>query len=227
MIEIKFQDGKFLVKGTFHLGLAGIYENKEYGIGNIQILLEQKDVLEEMDGDHSYSWGTAFEVLKNVPRNGEAIAAFMTAYYNKREQEINIKQFNDNLWFKIFDGITSTGCPLCDIDGAILPAYQEKIDNDKLQDIYKGTWDTMSKLEAYDGLPNDGSVEKPDIEGELREMLPFFNFDGLEKTITPEYLTLSGGFISFQCSDQWKHQLLCSAYDELDEKNAFTDWHNF
>ncbi len=227
MINIKFEDGKFLVKGTFNLGLAGIYENKEYGVGNIQILHELHDILEDIERNHSYSWGSELEALKKVSQDGEAIAEYMTEYYNKREQDINIKQFNGNLWYKIMEGIITCCYTLCDVKGAILQAYQEEIDNEKLQELYKQTWSIMDEFEAYDGLPNDGSILKPDIEEGLRQLFPFFNFDGLAKTITPEYLTLTGQFIAFQCSDQWDKQLLCSAYDELDEKNAFTDWHNF
>ncbi len=227
MIHIKFEDGKFLVKGTFNLGVVGIFENTDYDGNDIRVSKELDEILEELADDDSYSWGMAFESLKKVPKDGEAIAAFMTEYYNKREQGINIQQFNGNFWLKVFDMIMSTYYPLCDIEGAILEAYEGEIDNNKLESIYKAAEEEMRSLESYDGLPNDGSILKPDIEKKLRELFPFFNFDGLAKTMIREGLNFNGKKISFQCSDGWGYHLLSSAYDALDEKGKFMDWHNF
>ena len=30
MIEVKYENGKFLAKGTFSVGIAGVYENKDF-----------------------------------------------------------------------------------------------------------------------------------------------------------------------------------------------------
>ena len=41
-----------------------------------------------------------------------------------------------------------------------------------------------------------------------------------------EYLSLEDGNIAFQCSDGFGAELLCGAYDVLDESLAFQEWHN-
>ena len=37
MIEVIYADGRFLAKGTFSLGIAGTYENKDFDDDQIQI----------------------------------------------------------------------------------------------------------------------------------------------------------------------------------------------
>ena len=41
-----------------------------------------------------------------------------------------------------------------------------------------------------------------------------------------EYLSLEDGNIAFQCSDGFGAELLCGAYDVLDESLTFQEWHN-
>lgn len=36
MVRVKCVNGRFLFKETFDVGIAGVFENKEYGAGNIR-----------------------------------------------------------------------------------------------------------------------------------------------------------------------------------------------
>ena len=80
--------------------------------------------------------------------------------------------------------------------------------------------------DEFDCVPNNGTVDKTDVEERLRELFPMFNFEGLVKTMIPEGLSLQGRFMAFQFSDGWGSDLLECAYDEMDEEFAFRDWHN-
>ena len=48
MIEITYSDGKFFAKGTFSLGIAGVFENKDSGDSVIKIQDTLQDILEEL-----------------------------------------------------------------------------------------------------------------------------------------------------------------------------------
>ena len=54
MIEIKYENGMFLAKGTFSIGITGVYENKDFGDGNITIDIELEDLLEDLQEEDSY-----------------------------------------------------------------------------------------------------------------------------------------------------------------------------
>ena len=84
----------------------------------------------------------------------------------------------------------------------------------------------MPKYEAFDRQPNNGTIEKPDLEGRLREQYPMFHFDALYEAIEQDCLYLSGRFMRFQFSDCWGRKLLDAAYDKLDENLTPLDWHN-
>ena len=90
------------------------------------------------------------------------------------------------------------------------------------QEVWEVDWS-----EYFYQVPNNGTVQKPNVEARLRELFPMFDFDGFFQSIIPEYVVLREEYISFQCSDGWGQELLCSAYDMLDEDLTFLEWHNF
>lgn len=48
MIEIIFKEDRFLAKGTFSMGIAGVFENKDFGDGNIEIDAGLQEILKEL-----------------------------------------------------------------------------------------------------------------------------------------------------------------------------------
>lgn len=53
------------------------------------------------------------------------------------------------------------------------------------------------------------------------------DWDTLISSVVPEVLGLDDGYVSFQCSDNFGMEIMCVAYDCLNEQLVFTDWHNF
>lgn len=68
MIEIKYEDGKFLAKGTFSIGIAGVYENKDFDKGNITIDIELDDVLDALQEEKSFEFEPLRPYLKDKGR---------------------------------------------------------------------------------------------------------------------------------------------------------------
>ena len=230
MIEIKYEDGKFHAKGTFSIGIAGVYENKDFDEGNITIDIELDDVLDALQEEKSFEFEPLRSYLKDKGEDGAAIAKGLADYYNQKETEIkeNVKQINDFILYHMFDDLEACGYPFWEIEEAILPGSLDGYDMDNLETQIYDTQESISSwgFKAFYKQPNNGTLEKPDIEGRLRQQYPMFNFDGLYASMEQDCLYLTGRFMSFQFSDGWGEQLLCAAYDEFDENLTSTDWHN-
>lgn len=235
MIEIICRDGIFFVKGSFSLGYAGKNVNEDFDSeGMIEIWGDLDEVLEDFHRPQPYFWG---ELKKRLPsggrlpsneEDGDAIAKAMTDYYNEKEAALqqNIRLFNGNLLLKLFEDLTMTGYPYWEIPESISEAAKN-CSEEEFEAVYQKAGGEVFRLSrSLYQTPNDGSVEKPDVEAILRELFWTFNFDGLIASIQPEGVTLEGSDIGFQCSDGWGAQLLECAYDRLDEHFTFTEWHN-
>ena len=230
MIEVKVVDDEFVIKGSFALGIADTYVNEEYGSDRIQILDTYEDVIEDYTEGH-YSWNVLETFLEGKDLNEETVSKAISEYYNSLERKVQdcIQQINSNFLINVFSNMVDCGNEFWEIEGACIiekmPNCQEEAYSEV---IYEPYWKEMRALyDEYEGTPNDNSLQKTDVEARLREMFPMFNMDALIKGVRPESLTLNGKLFSFQCSDSWKRQIMCGAYDELDERFTFTDWHNF
>ncbi len=144
------------------------------------------------------------------------------------EIQKNAKQLNDYILYRLFENLEACAYPFWEIEEAVLPGSLDGYDMDNLaHEIYDtqksiGSWG----FEAFHRQPNNGTIEKPDLEGRLREQYPMFHFDALYEAIEQDCLYLSGRFMRFQFSDCWGRKLLDAAYDELDENLTPLDWHN-
>lgn len=214
MVKIKLVKGEIKVTGTFDMGYAGLYKD------------EQIKIYDSIDKIRAWNI-----VCNSLPADcdDEDIVEFLTKYFNEYENKLqaNIKLVNDNLLLNTFEDMYNCGNMFyCEdtwtVEGYV-PESEEELDdydpyeNETIEDL----------LEMNSGLPNDGSVEKADVEKSLRENYPVFNWDKLISSIVPEFLSLQDGSISFQCSDGVDNEILCGGYDVLDEQLTFTEWHNF
>ena len=224
MLEIKMIDGEFRAKGIFDMGYMGKFVNEDFS-GEIILPIE----------DDPLYWDLVKERFDVEHTSEDEIARFLTRYFNDFEEKVqkNIKRVNDNFLVNVFNDLAACGYPFWESAEITVSNAMPKCDiedEDLLyKSIYKPVETEMSNLvNAFWNSPNDGSVEKPDAEEALRRMFPMFDFDAFIKMLVPDCLSLQERGIAFQCSDSLDsyHTIACAAYDELDEKLTFTDWHN-
>lgn len=228
MIEVKYEGGKFLAKGTFSVGIAGVYENKDFDGDDITIDIELDELLADLRKEKPFLYEPLKPYLKDRGEDGAAIAKGLEDYYNHKEQEIrkNIKQINDCILYHIFRDLEMCGFPFWEIEEAIVPGWFDD-DDDEEEEIYPSGEDGIYYWgEAFSDQPNNGTVEKPDVEGRLRKQYPMFNFDALYESMIPEGICLNGSSIGFQFSDGWDWCMIECGYLVLDENFAPRDWHN-
>lgn len=230
MIEVKVVDNEFFIRGSFDLGYAGKYINKDFSNKGIEILDTYEEVVEDYTENYG-SWHILKSYLEDKELNEENVAKAISEYYNGVEvrAQKSIKQINDNLLINVFDDMVGCSNKFWEIPNACIkekmPNCQEEAYNEV---IYQPHWKEIDALsKEYYRTPNNNSLKKSDVEKRLREIFPMFDMDAFLKGIRPEILCLQGETFSFQCSDSWGKDIMCAAYDELDVEFTFTDWHNF
>lgn len=217
------EEEKYKAKGTFKLGIAGTYENKSF---DDEVITIDEDILENIQ-ERDEEWvGPLLPFIKSD--EPEEIAKGLEEYLNQLEKRAaeNEKQINDNILFNLFMDMEGCSYPFWELDGLTDKKFLKSHDEEELDDLVYGDEQISDLYDYFDDSPNDGSVEKPDVEAKIREMYPMFNLDLFIKKIKPEYLNFKGRYFSFQFGDGWDGELACGAYDELDENFTFSDWHN-
>lgn len=211
MLDIQIHGGEVRISGCFDCGYMGLYDGEKIH------LYDKPDRLRD--------WKTVRERL-GPDCSDDALSACLTEYFNDFEEKIrkNRKQVNDNFLILAFEDWEACGYPFWEISGL---TRSEFLPPDPDENVYNPYWDEMNALEsAYQDAPNDGTQEKADVEAVLRKNFPALDWDALLTSIEPEYLSLEDGNIAFQCSDGFGAELLCGAYDVLDESLTFQEWHN-
>ena len=225
MIKVIHKDGVFKAKGSFSFGIAGVYRNEDF---DGEEIMYDEDLLDEIQNRDQFFVEPLLLFIKSDDPN--EIAENLAEYYNQKEREIaaNAKQINDCILYRLFADMEACSYPFWEISEAVLPGYLEKHSRDDYYDVvYCHDDDGIDSMSDYfEDKPNNGTIEKPDVEAMIRKLYPMFNLDGFIKSFAPECLYFDGRRMSFQFSDSWGAQLACGAYDELDENFTFTDWHN-
>lgn len=210
-ITIKLVDDEFEISGKIDLGYMGTYIDSQ---------IEMDD-----DIDDAIDWDI---VCDNLPEDcsDRQVVKFLNEHFNKYIDKIseNIKLINDTFLLEVFLDMAASGMEFWKIPELYI---EDKNPYEDIESVYSATHDGLTKLSAYLDAPNDGSVDKGDIEAELRALFPMFNFDEFIAGVVPESIELTEDGLCFQCSDKFGKAILCGAYDELDEELCFTDWHNF
>ncbi|MDE5825732.1 MAG: hypothetical protein K2H91_13755 [Lachnospiraceae bacterium] len=231
MVQVICRDGKFLVKGTFDMGIAGFYENKDFGDKVIQIDNSLDDMIKGLD-EKNYMWMNPLKpIFEKVPRDGDSLAKAFEDYINEKEIMVqkNRKQMNDYFLYRLISFFVDCAYPFWENENAILPEYKHYQEED-FEKIYKDDkLDVIYDLcDEFDDAPNNGSVKKTDVEALAKKLFPMFDFDGLIKSIDPGVVGFNGSWMIVEFSDGWGGlDFYCSAYEEFDENLAPRDWHNF
>lgn len=239
MVEVKYIDGEFMVKGTFDWGLAGVCENKDFEKNDdsetcaIGIELDL-DTLKNEKSYEDYYWikplKRAFEgKLDNL--DGDTAASIMTDYYNDLEKQAKElrEQINNYFLFRLMENLNAVAYPFWETEGAVLDGYDEVDD-----DVYTNELDEeiteISNL-IYEIEDENHPEQMKDFNVDMRALfkkhLPMFNLEGLLKTITCEYTYFEGACVSVQFSDDWGCEYFCGAYEKFEPGFTPTDWHNF
>ena len=228
MVSVKIENGKFLAKGNFDMGMAGVFENKEFGQGNIEIEYEVEDFIKDLDSDYSWMNGIK-DIFKTVQKDEEALAKAMEDYLNNKEAWVqkNIKHFNDYFLYQLILNFVDCGYPFWETEDAILPEFAEKEEFEYVYEDGEISSAIYALDEEFREKPIDGVAQKTDVEALARKLFPMFNFDGLMASITPDILNFNGSWMQVQFSDGWDNEFYCSAYEEFDENMIPRDWHNF
>ena len=111
-----------------------------------------------------------------------------------------------------------------------MPEYADKYDEETYEQLYED--DELSDAiyalcDEYEYAPNDGSIEKTDVEVLAKKLFPMFNFDGLMKLIHSDFLVFDSYEMSVQISDGWGNDFYCSACAWFDADLAPGRWQNF
>ena len=62
MIEIIYRDKRFLVKGSFSIGIAGNYVNEDFGDENIMINDTLEEIMKELQDEDSFGTSRCFPI---------------------------------------------------------------------------------------------------------------------------------------------------------------------
>ena len=213
MIRISIKNNMFQIIGAFDFGYIGLYQDDM-----IQIVDEPDEVRE---------WDIVTQALDSENCTDDELAAFIENYINELQDNIkkNIKQVNDNFLLRVFSAMEAVGNEFWKFkDLTISELLPENPENE----VYQPNNKTMTELQnEYNDSPNDGSIQKTDVEALFVKLFQMFDLRKFIQGIEPECICLTDGYLSFQCSDKFKKSVLCSAYDNLDKNLRFTDWHNF
>ena len=219
MVKVTLNDRKFSVKGTFDFGYIGLIKDDMLYIDIEDDILENRECY----------WDEFSAIFNIKDKSDEAIAEAITVYVNNLEAKVqkNIKQINDNLLAHIAENWEACAYPFWDerlVKGMLIPEFLPNDENVYTDEVLSILYDIESVLDT----PNDGSMEKMDVEATMRKIFPMFNWDKFLSSIKPCGVSLDYyGHLRFECSDTCGLNILCSAFAELDDELRFTRWDNF
>lgn len=137
MIEVTYQDDRFLVKGSFALGLAGIFTNQTFDDTMLEISDDYDYICQELAKPKSWDYQPLFPYLKADNPTPQLIAAGLAAYYNQKEREAqqHIKEINDCLLYHLFENLENCAYTFWEIPEAVVPGSLAACDPDELESL--------------------------------------------------------------------------------------------
>ncbi|MFI3328878.1 MAG: hypothetical protein R3Y05_00175 [bacterium] len=218
MIEIRYVDDEFVVKGSMSLGFAGVYKNTHFNNGVIELNIDWDEVVDSVDG-----------VQNNFDDEESAkkyFAKVLSHFYNLMEKRIeeNPTIFNNDFLHMVLHDCEGCYLPLWENSNLVVKKYLKDVDLedesmlekifyiDGISVILKKYYDSEQTIDLYELIKND---------------LPCFNIDAFIKSVKPEILSMSERTLSFQCDDNLDEPLLVGAYGDITANTNIDDWDNF
>lgn len=233
MIEVRYRGGRFEAKGTFDWGVIGVYENKEFGVGAIEINLELEDLQGEKAFD--YHWLQPLRSLfAGKEFDGDAAAAILTDYYNGLEQTViaHHEQLKNYFLYMLMENLVDTEYPFWERGNVLTEGYDEADAS-----VYDGEWTDAFYHEISDLVyaihDKNKSQSMADLNVDMtaffKAHLPMFDLEKLFAAIRREGLCFEGACMEVQFSDDWDgdYEFFCCAYENFTPDLRPMEWHNF
>lgn len=240
MIQVKYQEGTFFVKGTLDLAYAGKYENASFFLSeedenvSITISASLEEILESMEEeDDKEEYGLEWAFLNEYTDNtdGDSIAKAIESYFNLQEQKVaeNSILFNNRMISELYSTLVNTELEFWSeaaeltVEEKIKHCDPEEISefvyNDAVQ-LFEETIDAVLETMELGTIPADLSVM-------MEQILGSFHLKQFFEGIKPYVLSLDGSRMIFQCDDSTNGNVIfCGAYAEVKHDLTFDDWHN-
>ena len=164
----------------------------------------------------------------------EEIAKGLTEFFNHRLADIkkHMIEINQAFLAYILDDMNGCGYPFWEECSSyvITDKMPSEEDDDMENAIY--TREVTEEIEDlfdkyYEAAMNKDADATTYVEDFLEQKMPMFDYKKLLKDIYSEYLHLEVGGIAVQCSGAGEAlELVCAACVNIQNDNAFYDWHN-
>lgn len=209
MIEVFCEDGVFEAIGSFSLGIAGTFVNEDFEFGNPDMITIKNFIPCDADLDPIFNNRLSDlddivdeEILPFIKSDKlDDIADGLTEYINQKQDKIaeNVKQINDSILYDIFCGMYGGGDKFWDLGEPWLPKYLDNFDEDEFRYVYfQNIGRVRERYECFKGTPNDGTIEKPDVEAVILDCFPMFNLDSFIFSFKPKQVCFDGRFTVFE-----------------------------
>ncbi|OON95923.1 MAG: hypothetical protein ATN36_06925 [Epulopiscium sp. Nele67-Bin005] len=250
MIEVKYEEhlDSFFVKGIIDLGYMGVYENEEFQ--TCQLNFEPQIAIDNDLSDFKNQMGSLENVKVNFKENnfelkvnsnvldGPTVATILEQWFNQQQAMFckHRKQMNDNFLWHIFNAMFNIVPKYWEYECLVVGVNWE--DYNKEEVLFYPFGEVCDEWEGYNEqfnqVANNGTVEKPDVEGWIRKNMPHFNLDVLLDNVKPVIIHLdfaNGGYLAFECEDKLRYDdydiVSIGGYAEINADLSFFDWHNF
>ncbi len=177
----------------------------------------------ESSKDDSKTNGKSWAYLREYTTKtyGENVARAIEQYWNDQERkaQANQKQLNDTMLSFLLFIMESRRASFWKYARDILIVDKFPYNLDEIDNAYKDEYDDMGIEEAiynnnnieklknlhqdfFDtGIPNDGSIDKPDFEQQFRKFMPMFDLNKYLTRLNLKSLTLEGSCMVFNFDD--------------------------
>lgn len=235
MVEVKYEDEKFLIKGVIDFGFAGKYENKTFLSS-----YEDEGAAISVDYDLDEIIDDEWDCLQDYTEDtdGDSIAKAIESYLNDQEKKASKSNYiNNQMVERVVDVFYGIGFEFWDeTPEYVIQSKMPKPNQDGEFDSETGniydciyTDEFVDWAEELSDLAGESEIhtKKEDLIVRFKELLPMFDIEKFFSEIKGTILYLEDSCISIQFDDSSEDMsIFCSGYTEIHDDLTFDDWHN-